>query len=230
MFMPDLSSYVCTGSLVSNDIVVTAAHCILDVTPEMGISVQYGVIDWTLATPNQKQDFLFDYGAHPDFHGFVIYPVSSDIGYVRLDTPIDPADWDGTVDIIPIADAEAEVGDLVTMIGWGGTEAFGPVSYTLNYGQNYVVSDTEAFEIFGADSFVPAEFFCVDSRSFTGHSGTCGGDSGGPITSDAVYENALLWGATSFGLGNCELGVSCFTNVPYFRQWLTDNTGEDFGP
>ncbi len=222
------SSYVCTGSLVSNDIVVTAAHCVLDADPAYGISVQYGVLDWTSAPLNNQQTGLSDYAAHEDF-AFDNAQTSSDIAYVRIN-PIDPEDFDGTVGIIPIADSDPNVDDIATEIGWGATEPTGSASSTLNWAQSNVVSDETAWEVYGVEAFVAEEFFCTDSRSFTGHSGTCGGDSGGPATSDENFANAQLWGATSFGSLDCELGYSCFTSVVYFRSWLSEKTGEDFGP
>ncbi len=154
------------------------------------------------------------------------YPTTSDIGYVRLNEPIDPNDFDGTVNTISIADFAPQVGAYAILIGWGATEANGYASATLNYAQSSVVSNEEAFGEYGVESFVPLEYFCTDSTI----AGTCGGDSGGPAISDVTYDYAYLWGATSFGSANCEEGYSCFTFVPYFRQWLTDNTGEDFGP
>ncbi len=224
------SSYVCTGSLISNDIVVTAAHCMEDVNPSYGVTVQYGVLNWGTAPPNNVQSGLSDYAAHEDFTFNNFDPITSDIGYTRLSTPLDPADWDGAVDIIPIADSDPNVDDIATEIGWGATCGGCSASYTLNWAQSNVVSDDTAWDTYGVNSYIAEEFFCTDSQSFTGHSGTCGGDSGGPATSSENFADALLWGATSFGSTNCELGYSCFTSVPYFRSWLTENTGEDFGP
>ncbi len=223
------ASYVCTGSLISNDIVVTAAHCMEDVSPSYGVTIQYGVLDWTTAGPNNVQSGLSDYAAHEDFTFNNFDPITSDIGYTRLNPPLDPADYDGAVGIIPIADSEPEVDAIATEIGWGATSSNGGASETLNWAQSNVVSDETAWNTYGVNSYIAEEFFCTDSRSFTGHSGTCGGDSGGPATSDADYANAQLWGATSFGSNDCELGYSCFTSVVYFRGWLTENTGEDFG-
>ncbi len=224
------ASYVCTGSLISNDIVVTAAHCVQDAVPSLGITVQYGVLNWGTAGPNNVQSGLSDYMYNEDFTFNNFDPITSDIGYVRLNSPLDPADWDGTVDIIPIADADPNVGDIVTEAGWGATESFGSASYELNWVQSNCVSDEDAYNIYGVNSFIAEEFFCTDSRAFTGHGGACGGDSGGPAASSNNFEEALLWGATSFASTNCELGYSCFTSVVYFRGWLTEMTGEDFGP
>ncbi len=219
------SSYVCTGSLISNDIVVTAAHCVQDAVPEFGISVQYGTLDWQ--NPVYEQTELSDYAFNEDFTFNNFDPITSDIGYVRLDVPITDEE---NVAVIPIADADPNVGDIATEIGWGATESFGSASRTLNWVQSNVVSDDDAYATYGVDSYIAEEFFCTDSRAFTGHGGACGGDSGGPAASSEDSDVALLWGATSFASTNCELGYSCFTSVPYFRGWLTENTGEDFGP
>ncbi len=225
MVQADGSSYVCTGSIVSNDIVVTAAHCIEDADSSVGITVRYGILNWREAPPTRMQENLFDYRRHEYFT--FNYPMTSDIAYVRLDRPLDFSTFDGEVNTITIDSNVADVGAWTTFIGWGGTTNTGSPSDILYYGSNIVVPDTEAWDYYGSDSFVGAEFFCIDSESSTGHSGTCGGDSGGPAISDINYDSAYLWGATSFGSAEgCEHGYSCFTDVPYFRDWLTSNTGE----
>ncbi len=60
---------------------------------------------------------------------------------------------------------------------------------------------------------------CID----TAEGGVCSGDSGGPLVDLA---NGRLTGLTSFGFVGCFSGTpACFTSVPYYLDWIKDNSG-----
>jgi len=164
----------CTGSLILPSVVLTAAHCVLDVT---GIVVTTGRV--TVSDPSAGQ--AFDAVHWTTTPGYVLSQ-GHDLAYVDLGA-------DSTAPVATLQNFVPAPGYVVTARGYGQTVDGGLASDVLQQAQLRVAPCT---------SNVPAWQFCT--KVAPGYPASpCHGDSGGPILSDT----GLLLGVMSAAASGC---------------------------
>lgn len=195
------NSILCTGTLISSRVVLTAGHCFPGNPAAGSIRVNTGN---DLSGPSYEVE---SYGVHPDFCGD-LEACSEDIhdlAYLVLAEPIatsaevllDQDDWD----------ASMFVGASVTLVGYGATED-GSSGTKLE-----VTTEITSFSSTGH------EF-----RAGGDGKDSCQGDSGGPAFV-IVDGRLLLAGVTSRGL---DCGKGGFYTLPASELcWLRDEAGVD---
>ncbi len=177
--MPDGSSGLCTGTLITATQVLTAAHCL---NGAASIDVIYGIAAEQYARMRGSS-----WVVHPEYAQTASGRLVNDIGVVNMAFPL-------SMSPIPIAVSDApKNGQQATIAGFGLTAGNASDAGVLRIGA-MVIASVEPELIVGV--------------SQEGNSNTCFGDSGGPLLVQQNGQ-ANLVGTTSYGSSNsCALGES----------------------
>jgi len=195
----------CSGTLISESHVVTAAHCIeaAENIPPDNLSVGFGVTGATKikVVGLKKHESYADQNLDSEFTP----ALNADIGIVKLAGPV-PKPY-RSIALLPSTE-NLVTNEKVYIAGFGLDET----------GNAGVLK--ASFSLFSAENSVSQNFKTVSSVTQS----TCNGDSGGPafvVRGNYYY----LIGATSYGPSNfyCRGGDSFFTDLRKFASWLEAN-------
>lgn len=186
--------FLCTGTLVSGSVILTAAHCVAD--GPMAIRAFF--------FPNGDTEDAYDvvaYAIHPEFN----FPFA-DLATLLLEAPvvgITPA---------PLAYRKPRRRALGTIVGYGQDE-MGNLGIK-EMGTIRLARCPKRFPALGLAPGALARSVCWRTRP--GHQDTCHGDSGGPL-----LIGGAVAAVTSGGDPNCSGVLSWDTSVVPFLPWIS---------
>ncbi len=211
----------CTGTLIDDDVVLTAAHCVCaqesatELDPE-AFEVRFGAD----SSSDIRRD-VAEVQRHPGYHPRYIV---NDIALLRLSRP-------APVEIAPIPFlpthlriADADVGLPMEFVGFGVDE-YGRAGTKLHVlgAVKWICTNDQGCN-FGNQVYGMPNTLCFDQSE----GGTCSGDSGGP----GLFERdgqAFVAAVTSYGpQGDC-FEYGCSTKVDAFEDFISEFTGGGLG-
>ena len=228
----------CGGTLAGATRVITAAHCVVDVTARSLVVGSFP--DGDLASESGRVVEVAAIKVNPRFN-----PVTqaNDIAVLTLKEPLL-----GVPTLTPATSEEA--GELAaprapaSVAGWGAINQRDPWRFTSVYrigslvvfpssscggGESFTI-DGITFRGYGPESVDARVMLCAEGVRGGSIVDSCVGDSGGPLVG-GVGESRRLIGVVSWGLDQCatRLGVGVYTRVSAFTTFLV-NAGIPFAP
>lgn len=213
-FTPGKFMHTCTGSILNNKTILTAAHCLLKSNPN-SFRIMVGQNHLNNIAPTNLFDvemikYNFEFNLDSPTTG-------NDIGIMKLKTAIDFTKMKNIGSICLASITSVPDSSKCVAIGFGATEtSHGKPSKMLKSTILPIQSDSTCRSKFMVDT---SRILCAGSGSGTT---TCQGDSGGPLVCPlkADPNTILQFGVTSFGGSPCNSSYSYFTNVGGYTTWL----------
>ena len=207
----------CGGSLIASDVIITAAHCVEDITAA-DVEVAVDVLNLSNITSGERQT-VSEIIIHPDWD---TNTTENDIALLILE--------DGSVNsgITPISIVESgttlSAGTDVRALGWGEIEN-GSYPELLRTVDLDIASDPGAACGSYGGSYDPVSMLCATGSTGGNTKDTCSGDSGGPLFTTAGG-NYRLVGLTSWG-NACGLAdyPGIYTRLTTYLDWIAEESG-----
>ncbi len=218
------AGYLCTGTVLSSNVVLTAGHCAEDETtgalePTAGFHVVTGRLDWSDTSIGQVSgvsQVIVNPGYDPTTH-------VDDAALLVLSTPT-------TAPAITLANgSDASLWQPPTRVaiaGWGLTDGSDPDSIPTQLQWATTVTQPASYcelqASLGGIGFNPDLQLCTVNAP-TYDTGTCNGDSGGPVLGNYWGTQPVEVGITSLVPSGCTTGqADFFTRADAISAWAAN--------
>lgn len=204
-------AHFCGGSIYNEKWIVTAAHCVSDLT-----SARFQIIVGTYTlNRTAKRHGVKRLIVHGDYEKSA--PSDSDIALIELQEPLELKSEIKSIAVLSPAEEPSTLteGKSLIVTGWGATKEGGDVVRDLREVTVPFVKKCDDPLIYGKQ--ITNNMICAGFTA--GGKDSCQGDSGGPLVS--VASPAQLVGVVSWGEGCAQPGKpGVYTRIANFKSWI----------
>lgn len=225
----------CGGTLISSRYVLTAAHCVTNLTRLTLIGVVLGDLDIhtdpdcenmdgvTICASPAQNITVEEVISHPGYDT----NLHNDIALIRLSEPADFQQDNIRPICLPVTNEFQNLnltGRNTTVLGWGATET-GLQSQHLLKVALPIVSNEDCASIYKSATEIWYKQMCAGGER---DRDSCGGDSGGPLVFPGKLNRQVRYiqhGIVSFGHRRCGNGgfPGVYTRIAYYIDWILDS-------
>ncbi|KAL1506585.1 hypothetical protein ABEB36_005916 [Hypothenemus hampei] len=204
------NSGFCGGSLISRQVVLTAAHCVDSSNAQAQVIL--GAHSVLASEATQQVLVSSRITVHSRWSRLLL---QNDVAVITINT----VSLNNAIQLISLAPANAPsyAGSSAVLTGWGRTsDESNSIASQLKRVSLQIITNDVCRNSFGI--IIQANHICTSGQ---GTVGACNGDSGGPLV-----VNGVQVGVVSFGNRLCESqNPSAFARVSSFRSWITEVSG-----
>jgi len=211
------TKYFCGAMLISQDWILTAAHCVKRFSKHpTRISAIAGDFNRDVATEFKQRRNGSRLFVHPEYNSSSF---KYDIALVQLQQPMDLTACVGSV-CLPSQGKDVPVGTRCWITGWGRTWTERQPR-VLQEAEVTVITQADCEQkLEGASLGVDSTSLCVEGVELG--AGGCRGDSGGPLVCETSAGSWTAYGTTSWGPSDCDRGVGVWSRIHESIDWIEE--------
>ncbi|XP_021963664.1 trypsin-1 [Folsomia candida] len=207
----------CGGSIINNEWVLTAAHCIQHMSASDVANLQLVFGDHDISNPNDapiqtRKAYMVLYNKH-----FTMDKLQNDIGLIKLSSPVE---YGKTIQPVCLHSGERSSIDKKTgdIAGWGQLCEGCQQPSKLRTAQVNIWKHEDCKKKYASIIEITEGMVCSGGKG----QDSCRGDSGGSLTINSKT-TAEQVGLVSFGV-ECGQTPGVYTRVSHYKDWISRNT------